>query len=219
MNKHINIHFIGNSHTYYNDLPRMVSEIFASSGIDAHVSMQTEGGKDLLYHCARKDTIFNIVHGGNDYVVLQEVASSFDPSHFAEGLEKIKQNALDKSETQPVLYMIWANKDNRKYQPTITEAYRLGGEALNTPVAPAGEVWMKLLRGNKELSLYRDDGNHATPLGSYIAAACIFYAITGRERPVTLREDSQPHTRLDVELELAKKIHSEACRTAKKYKK
>ena len=219
MNKHINIHFIGNSHTYYNDLPRMVSEIFASAGIDAHVSMQTEGGKDLLYHCGRKDSIFNIIHGGNDYVVLQEVASSFDPEHFAEGLRKFKENALDKSETRPVLYMIWANENNRKRQPTITEAYRQGGETLNAPVAPAGEVWMKLLRGNKELSLYREDGNHATPLGSYIAAACIFYAITGRQRPIAVSEEAQPNNRLGIEIELAKKIHSEACRTAKKYQK
>ncbi len=219
MSKHINIHFIGNSHTYFNDLPRLVSEIFAAVGIDAHVSMQTAGGKDLLYHCDRKDSIFNIVHGGNDYVVLQEVASGFDPEKFAEGIGKFKENALDKSATQPILYMIWANADNRKYQPVITESYRQVGEMLNAPVAPAGEVWSKLLRGNKALSLYREDGNHATSLGSYIAAACIFYAITGRQRPIVLREEGQPHTRLAIDAELAKKIHSVACRTAKKYKK
>ena len=199
MKKHLNIHFIGNSHTYYNDLPRMVSELFASVGVDAHVSMQTAGGKDLLYHCERKDTLFNIIHGGNDYVVLQEVASSFDPDHFFEGLNNIRHNALDKSPTKPVLYMIWANKDNRKFQPTITEAYAKAGLELNAPVAPAGEVWGKLLRSDKTMELYREDLNHATPLGSYIAATCIFYAISGRQRPITLRNDSQ------------------ACRTAKKY--
>ncbi|MBQ9079694.1 MAG: hypothetical protein IJY27_01330 [Clostridia bacterium] len=219
MKKQISIHFIGNSHTYYNDMPRMVAEIFESIGIDARVSMQTEGGKDLLYHCARKDATFNIVYGKHDYVVLQEVASSFSPEDFAEGIAKFKQNSLDRSTAQPILYMIWANQGNRKYQSTIIDAYRQGGEALNAPIAPAGEVWMKLLRGNKDLPLYRDDGNHATPLGSYLAAACIFYAITGRERPIKVEQGGEPQTRLGLDIEICKKIHSEACRAAKKYKR
>lgn len=217
MSKQISIHFIGNSHTYYNELPRMVAEMFDSIGIDAHVSMQTEGGKNLLYHCARKDSILNIVYGKHDYVVLQEVASSFNPEDFEEGLDKFYENALSRSSAKPVLYMIWANRDNRKYQPTIINAYVKGAEKYNAPIAPAGEVWMKLLRGNKDLALYRDDGNHATPLGTYLAAACVFYAITGRERPIKVEQGGEPQARLGLDIDTCKKIHSEACRAAKKY--
>ena len=69
MKKNIRILFIGNSHTYYNNMPQIAKEIFASAGINAEVTMQTEGGKGLLYHCDRKDVIFYI-YGGYDYVVL-----------------------------------------------------------------------------------------------------------------------------------------------------
>lgn len=216
MKKHISILFVGNSHTYYNDMPRIASEIFAAAGIDARVTMQTEGGKNLLYHCDRKDVKFNIVYGKYDYVVLQEVAKSFTPADFYEGIEKFRPT-LERSASQPVLYMIWAHRDNKKLQPTITECYAKASETLNAPVAPAGEIWHRMLRGNKSLEFYREDGNHATPLGSYLAAACIFYAVTGRERPIKLAEGGEPHTRLGLDPGLCKKIHSEACRTAKKY--
>lgn len=219
MKKQISILFVGNSHTYYNDMPRMVSELFAGIGIDARVTMETEGGKNLLYHCARKDVVFNIVYGKYDYVVIQEVASSFDHDNFIEGVNAFKINSLDRSETQPILYMIWAHRDNKKLQPTITESYIEGSEILGAPIAPAGEVWHRMLRGNRSLPFYRDDGNHATPLGSYLAASCIFYAITARERPLKVTDGGEPQTRLGLDTALCKKIQSEACRTAKKYRK
>lgn len=217
MKKNIRILFVGNSHTYYNDLPLIVRDLFAKSGISAEVTMQTRGGKNLIYHAQQRDVIFNILYGNYDYVVLQEVASSFDPEDFREGLEAIRETALSKSSATPVLYMIWAHRDDKRRQTVITEEYTAAAERLGAHLAPAGEVWHKLLRGNKSLPLYHDDGNHATPLGSYLAACSIFYAITGRERPVKLEENSEPETRLALDHEICRKIHSEVCRAAKKY--
>ena len=217
MKKNIRILFIGNSHTYYNNMPQIAKEIFASAGINAEVTMQTEGGKGLLYHCDRKDVIFNIIYGGYDYVVLQDVAKTFDRQNFIEGAEKIKANALGKSAAQPVFYMIWAHRDRKALQREITAAYAEVAGRFGALLAPAGEVWHRLLRRNKLLPLYRDDGNHATPLGSYLAATTIFYAITRRARPLRITPDGQPHTSLELDYEFCRRIQSLACRTAKKY--
>lgn len=217
MKTNIKILFIGNSHTYYNDLPKMVKDLFASTGINAEVSMQTEGGKNLLYHCDRKDVIFNIVYGDYDYVVLQEVSKDFDRNKFYEGVEKLYTNALNRSDTKPVFYMIWARREQKKLEPEIEASYAEIAEKLDAPLAPAGEVWYKFLRRNKSLELFRQDGVHATPIGSYIAASCIFYAITKRERPLRLSAGGEPHTRLELDFNLCRKIQSETCRTAKKY--
>ncbi len=217
MKNNIRILFIGNSHTYYNDLPLIVKELFASAGIKAEVAMQTEGGKNLLYHCDRKDVIFNIVHGGYDYVVLQEAAKDFERQKFFEGVEKIRINALDRSVAKPIFYMIWARREQKNLEPEIEAAYEEVAQKYNAPLAPAGVVWYKLLRGNKSLELFRADGIHATPLGSYIAASCIFYAISQRERPLRLTDGGEPHKRLGLDFELCRKIQSESCRAAKKY--
>jgi hypothetical protein len=113
--------------------------------------------------------------------------------------------------------MIWARREQKNLEPEIESAYADVAAKFGAPLAPAGVVWYKLLRGNKSLELFRPDGVHATPLGSYIAASCIFYAITRRERPLRLTEGGEPHTRLGIDLELCHKIQSESCRTAKKY--
>lgn len=217
MKKNIRILFVGNSHTYYNDMPLIVRELFAKTGVTAEVTMQTRGAKNLTYHSQQKDVIFNIRYGNYDYVVLQEVASSFDPEYFRSALEAIREQALSKSTAVPVLYMIWAHRDDKRRQTVITEEYALAAEQIGARLAPAGEVWHKLLRGNKALPFYCEDGNHATPTGSYLAACSVFYAITERERPIKLDGNTAFEAELDLDLELCRKIHSETCRAAKKY--
>ena len=140
MKKNIRILFVGNSHTYYNDMPLIVRELFAKIGVCAEVTMQTRGGKNLIYHSQQKDVIFNILHGNYDYVVLQEVASSFEPENFRAGLEAICEQALSKSSSAPILYMIWAHRDDKRRQTVITEEYVNAAERIGARLAPAGEV-------------------------------------------------------------------------------
>ena len=84
---------------------------------------------------------------------------------------------------------------------------------MNGRVAPAGEVWQTVLRRRPAPELYREDGNHATPTGSYLAAASIFYAITERRRALRVNEGDEPHTRLGIDEKTASAIHTIACRT------
>lgn len=211
--------FIGNSHTYYNEMPQMVKELFEYTGVKTHVTMSTEGGKGLIYHCDRKDVNFNIRHGEYDVIVLQDKATNFNPEDFKQGGRALMRNSLGECPARRVLYMIWARRMEKDLQEIITRAYTELGEEIGAAVAPAGEVWHKILRQTPEMEdqLYRPDGNHATPLGSYLAACSIFYAITGRERPIKLEENSEPETKLSLDHEICRKIHSEVCRAAKKY--
>ena len=66
--------FIGNSHTYYNDMPEMFRDICKKNGIDMHVTMLTKGGMGLDYHADNEQTRFNILYGEYDYIILQHVA-------------------------------------------------------------------------------------------------------------------------------------------------
>ena len=47
--------FIGNSHTYYNDMPRIFKDVGAENGIEMQVTMLTKGGMGLDYHAENED--------------------------------------------------------------------------------------------------------------------------------------------------------------------
>lgn len=212
--------FIGNSHTYYNSMPQMVKELLEYTGESVHVTMSTEGGKGLIYHCDRKDVNFNIRYGEYDVVVLQDKASGFNAEDFKQGGRRLMANSLGECPAHRVLYMIWARRDEKDNQANITAAYTSFGAEIGAAIAPVGEVWHKLLRESPELEdrFYRPDGNHATPLGSYLAASTLFYAITGRTAPIELCEGAQPAARLEIPLDMACRIHREACAMANAFR-
>ena len=67
--------FIGNSHTYYNDLPERFRQICVSEGVPVEVTMLAHGGKGLDFHRNEPEVRFNILYGNYDWVVLQHLAS------------------------------------------------------------------------------------------------------------------------------------------------
>jgi len=186
--KKIEILFIGNSLTYYNLLPLCVKKFFAQTGVEARCVMQTAGGKCLDYHCGRGDTEMNIKYGGFDYVVLQGKASGFDPEAFVPAGEKIINELIIPAGSVPVLYMAWSLRGDPAGQIPMTEAYlRLAG-LTGAVSAPAGEAWHRALRIRPKPELYMPDGNHPTPSGTYLCAATVFYAISGRRRRLPVAE-------------------------------
>ena len=66
--------FIGNSHTYYNDMPEIFARICRRNGIDTEITMITHGGKGWDFHVKEPEVQFNIRYGGYDAVVLQHTA-------------------------------------------------------------------------------------------------------------------------------------------------
>ena len=61
-----NILFIGNSHTYFNDMPLMVQWRAEEDGYDCRVVMLAHGDWYLAQHVEEPDVRFNILFGGYD---------------------------------------------------------------------------------------------------------------------------------------------------------
>ena len=80
MKQKLRILFIGNSHTYYNDMPSMVKALAEEAGFSCEVVMIAHGGWFLKQHVKEPDVRFNIRYGNYDYVVLQEHAHPFGPA-------------------------------------------------------------------------------------------------------------------------------------------
>ena len=148
---------------------------------------------------------------------MQSRASNFDPESYLENGKKIYDEWISKTDSTPILYMVWSNKGKKKEQPALTEANVELAKYMNGRVAPAGEIWQTVLRRRPAPELYREDGNHATPTGSYLAAASIFYAITERRRALRVNEGDEPHTKLGIDEKTSSAIHTIACRLALAY--
>lgn len=74
MNEHatrLRLLFVGNSHTFFNDMPEMVAERFRKDGYDCEVAMIAHGGLVAESACGRTGSTFNIRYGHYDYVMLQ----------------------------------------------------------------------------------------------------------------------------------------------------
>ena len=208
--------FLGNSHTYYNSMPDIVARLLDATGVKVHVTMQTEGGKGLGYHAARADVSFNIRHGHYDFIVAQDRSAGFEIGAFREAVRLLKEHT-DKASSSLCLYMPWTARDKREAQNDMTEAYLSVAKGLGCSLAPVGEVFTRLLRTVETDLLYREDGNHTTPLGSYAAAVTIFYTVTGRKRILNVNDIKDPGAALGISPEICQKIHEEACRASRLY--
>ena len=88
--KTISILFIGNSHTYYNDMPARVMQRAVDHGFDCRIAMLAHPGWYLDRHAGDPEAGFNIHYGSYDYVVLQEHAHPFDKlDKYHEAAEKL----------------------------------------------------------------------------------------------------------------------------------
>ena len=68
--------FLGNSHTYYNDMPFLAAELLRAGGDAVEVAMLTRGGQSLAGHLQNEQTRFNLLYGGWDLCLAQEVTSA-----------------------------------------------------------------------------------------------------------------------------------------------
>ena len=173
--------FIGNSHTFFNDMPHTVGELYRLCGMETpDVTMLTVGGMSLDWHAGQPSVWFSLKYGNYDRVVLQDVAHPF------RGVEPLLSGAgsiigrMDRSKTTPCLYMTWASLANPGAQADMIAAYREAQSRYDTLLAPVGCVWEKIRYGHPEINLFWQDGEHASPYGSYLAACTIFCALTGR---------------------------------------
>ena len=117
--------FIGNSHTYYNDMPHLFAQICQEKGIDTEVTMLAHGGKGWDFHLEEPEVKFNIEYGGYDAVILQHKAHPMGDLSVMEQCGKELIRRVQEAGARPVLYMTWTTKaDGEAAQPAMSNAYR-----------------------------------------------------------------------------------------------
>ena len=120
--------FIGNSYTYVNNLPDLVSQMYAESGDSFDYTMSAPGGCTFQQHCSV--SLPYIQQGGWDYVVLQEQSQlpSFPESQFMQESYPYAQELCSlirqySPDAKIVFYMTWGRENgdpqNGQYFPPL----------------------------------------------------------------------------------------------------
>ncbi len=172
--------FIGNSLTYFNDLPGTVARLAATGDDTIHVQMVALPNFAVIDHANGMSNAVEVIRsGGWDYVVLQQgptttpigrdtlvlAARQLDPAIRAAG-------------GRTALLMVWPPAGNLEGFDAVRASYQDAAQAVGGLFLPAGEAWRAAWAVDADLPLYGPDGFHPAELGTYLAALVVYEAIT-----------------------------------------
>ncbi|HLF08578.1 MAG TPA: SGNH/GDSL hydrolase family protein [Dehalococcoidia bacterium] len=180
--------FVGNSYTYYHDMPGLVGQLAAAAGEPRPLETElvVASGASLQRHWERGQAAARIREAPWDYVVLQEQSTLpiFNPAQMHEAV-RLFDGAVKESGARTLLYLTWARRNLPRQQSAISRAYIAIVEELGATVVPVGVAWQRALGERSDLVLHMKDQSHPNPLGAYLAA-CVFYATLYETSPVGL---------------------------------
>jgi hypothetical protein len=188
--KPIRVLFIGNSYTYYNNLPKLLETIAAGQkdGPRIETAASLKGGMSLRWHWENGAAVEAVRKGGWDFVVLQEhsllgkagaVPAVAEPEMYWEYAGKFDAE-IRKAGAKTVLYATWARNGYPEQQRRLDGAFLKAAEKLGAGIVPAGLAWTVARIEAPGIGLYMPDRSHPTMAGSYLNALVFYQSLTGR---------------------------------------
>ena len=194
--------FIGNSFFYYNNgIHNQVGALLRSAEPKRpfRTTMATISGSGIDWHDVdsyfRPNAIGRYSFVGDNQLEFNKLDRLFDiaiimdcsqcPVHPELGkvfTEFVGRHAASvrKHGAEPVLFMSWAYADKPEMTATLAEAYTRAGNQHNALVIPAGLAFARSIAKRPDLNLYAPDKRHPSALGTYLAAATVYAALTGK---------------------------------------
>ena len=182
--------FVGNSHTYFNDMPRLFARMCGElTGQEPEVQMLAYSNRSLRWHCEEHFPLrFALLYGRFDYCVIQQQAHPFPPAEETDPYLDRITDLCRAVGTKPVVFMTWNEKARPEMAAVMSAYYRGAAERTGALLAPIGELFETLGKSSPEIELYWHDGEHASPYGDYLIAACLS-ALLCRPRDLSALRD------------------------------
>ena len=191
--------FLGNSYTYFNDLPAMVQWMADQIGCDLQTDSVTRGGAYLHQFADPADGLYatwteKYRSSTWDAVVCQN--QSFhpvkEPAAFRQAAVDVQ--ALCQPGQKFYFYQTWAYQyGSEKLAATglayaemlekMVKSYAGAAEAVGGGIVPVGEAFAQVRDTYPEIVMYNPDGSHPSPAGTYLAA-CLFLAMFAEYSPL-----------------------------------
>lgn len=186
--------FIGNSMTYYNTLCNVVQELAKYYGHNIKCTAAINGGQTLISNAKYDNVLSAIKKGGHDIVILQDIVGSFDGDNLMTGVDTLKGIIRQYNPgAKLMLYMPWPVKEKltgeNSKEPYFVQNYIKAARTYDATLAPAGEAFYQAYENGYDY--YVADNKHPMPLGTFVSATSIFYALYPEETVKTFNETDQ----------------------------
>ncbi len=177
----IRVLFVGNSFTYFYNLPQVVSAMAATQHQVIITRQSTVGGSNLEQHWKKQrgTRTMNLLDSTSwDYVVFNNHSTSAidSPEAFNEYGNKFS-NLVKAKGGQPIFMMTWAYKSDSSMHTPIREGYLALGKQTGADVVPCGELFEKARTQRPELEMYFDD-KHPSSNATYMLGLAFYKYFT-----------------------------------------
>jgi len=181
--KKIRVLFVGNSLTYYYNLPLVVSAMAKTQDLTIETKHSTVGGSTLEQHWKSEigtQTRSMIELEKWDYIVFNNHSLSAinKPESFLEYSKKFADLARTKG-AEPIFMMTWAYKSNPLMLTEIEKMYKKLGELTSANIIPCGSIFANSRKFRPDLELFHDD-KHPSSNGTYLAGLAFYKYFTGK---------------------------------------
>jgi hypothetical protein len=172
--------FVGNSLTYYNELPLIVEALADSvpdltPGQRLSTAMAAYPDFALFDHWADGNAVRAIDNKTKwDVVILQQGSSALEESRvLLRDWTKRFDEKIRAAGARTAMYAVWPNAARQFDFDRVNESYTLAAADVGGMLFPVGEAWRAAWRRDANLALYSGDGLHPTVSGSYVGALVI----------------------------------------------
>lgn len=171
--------FVGNSLTYFNDLPLIVEALADSvPGLTPEQQLSTAMAAFpdyALYDHWSDGTAVRAIEGSTwNVVILQQGSSALEDSRvLLRDWTKKFDEKIRAAGARTAMYAVWPNATRQFDFDRVNESYTLAAADVNGMLFPVGEAWRAAWRRDANLALYSSDGLHPTVAGSYVGGLVI----------------------------------------------
>ena len=174
LNTDANILFVGNSLTYTNNLPELVTSKAKLKNIVIGTKMIAKGNYAIIDHWTDGEVQKEVASKNYDFVIIQQ-----GPSSQAEGREMLIDDGqkfkdlCDQNDAELVYFMVWPSRTYYETFDDVIKNYRDAASINDAILCPVGEVWKEHFDLTNNFDYYGVDGFHPSLMGSQVAADVI----------------------------------------------
>jgi hypothetical protein len=173
--------FIGNSLTYANDLPGLVSDLAASVGDTIRVLSVAQANFAVIDPALGLSNAVDVIKSQKwDMVVLQQGPTTVGVNRDTLIIATKMLDPLVKAQGGVTAQlMTWPQSSQPQLFPAVLASSQAAAKSVSNGVLiPAGEAWRAALEENSTLPLYGGDGYHPALLGTYLTALVVYEKVT-----------------------------------------
>lgn len=174
----VSVLFLGNSLTYFNEIPRLTAELAKREQRPIRADQVTKSGVSLDQLWFRSEALKKLWVEHWDYVVVQERGgrAPFERGPLFHQYLGMFADEVRRSGAQPLLYMTWLPARAAENE----QLFRTAAARAKARLVPVGKAWAELV---KEGSVLDADGSHPNSAGAYLVACTVFSVIYDKPPP------------------------------------